>query len=253
MDGKPEVQSHPRVEFVGNPAQPGKLRILAIGKNPDLLSHIDDGLATPEHLVLVALSGRRALTACKAYTPSLILLDLLMEGPPNGLETLRILRASPISADVPRLLLVARRDALSDPEILAEESMVGPFVGTELLARVQAMRGRSSAGTTKIREYKIRELRIDIGRRDVRAGGSLVDLTGMEFDLLQALAQAHGKVVTRESLLTTARGWTPSAVGRSVDVHMAGIRRKLGAFSALLETVRGVGYRLRQDDDEELE
>jgi len=226
---------------------PGTHTLLLIGTDTELLRPLDRMLTEAGHLVLCTLNAKAGLAACKVCTPSLVILDSMLEGLPSGLDIYRKIRSTPDFSSLPILFLTGI-GSTAYPEVADDHCVPGPLDGPTIIARVRTALRSYRSKPAAIERPKQRDLRIDEDRRDVIAGGTRVELTGMQFDLLLALAKAEGRVVTRETLLSTARGWAPAAVGRSVDVHLSEIRRKLGKFSTLLETVRGKGYRLRQDD-----
>jgi two-component system, OmpR family, response regulator RegX3 len=207
----------------------------------------DDAIAEP----LVAGLGREGFAATRVSTAAealeatgaeVVLLDL---GLPDldGFELCRRLRSQ---SDVPIVVISARGDELDRVvglELGADDYMVKPFGFRELVARIRAVTRRSSASADASRPQRIGELEIDRRTRRVRVADDEVALTPKEFDVLAYLAGQPGTVVTRQELLEDV--WDPHWYGptRTLDVHVASIRKKLGD-PRWVETVRGVGFRL---------
>jgi DNA-binding response OmpR family regulator len=196
--------------------------------------------------VLRASDGTRGLELAALEQPRVVLLDIGLSGPLDGLEVCRTLRAR---SQVPIVFLSARGDELDRVlglELGGDDYITKPFSPRELVARIRAVLRRTDhaagGGTEAGAAIVVGEVKIDPARREVVSGGELVELTAREFELLWHLGRNKGLVLSRQQLLDGA--WGPGWYGdpRTVDVHVAQVRKKLPSLP--LTTVRGVGYRL---------
>ncbi|WP_408889643.1 response regulator transcription factor [Myxococcus faecalis] len=188
-----------------------------------------------------APDGGRGLAALEASAYDAVLLDVMMPGM-DGLEVCKRIRAK---SRIPVVMLTAKgdeTDRVVGLELGADDYLPKPFSPRELLARLRAVLRRSQPSAVADR-LEAGGLSIDVAGREVRAEGKLVDLTGLEFDLLVALVRRAGRVIPRDALLGEA-GRSDTVVGeRTVDVHISHLRQKLGDIGTrLIKTVRGVGY-----------
>jgi two-component system, OmpR family, alkaline phosphatase synthesis response regulator PhoP len=197
--------------------------------------------------VLTAGDGREALAQARAARPDLVVLDLLLPGM-DGLEICRRLQQE----GGPYVLMLTARaeevDKVIGLSVGADDYLTKPFSPRELVARVKAIlrRSRHAAAAPAEAPLIFLNLSIDVDRREVQRHGAPVALTAREFDLLYTLAATPGRVFTREQLLERVWGHDFDGVDRVVDVHISLLRRKLddeGGESALIQTVRGVGYK----------
>lgn len=198
--------------------------------------------------------GRRALEEAQRGRWDVILLDLMLPGR-DGLEVCREVRAR---SDVPIIVLTARgeeADRVMGLELGADDYLAKPYSPRELLARIRAVtrRARGRVGP-RSDVLAVGGLHIDPPARRVTLHGAEVPLTGYEFDLLRALAERAGQILSREQLMERARGSAEEAFDRSIDVHVSRLRQKLGddpKRPRLIKTVRGVGYMLAAGAEEE--
>jgi DNA-binding response OmpR family regulator len=194
-------------------------------------------------IVTRAVDGLKGIEAFDHGSYDIVLLDIMMPGI-DGLEVCRRIRGK---STVPIVMLTARgdeTDRVVGLELGADDYLAKPFSPRELLARIRAVLRRAMPDSARER-LVVANVAIDVGSREVRVDGKLIDLTGLEFDLVLALARRAGKVVPRDALLSLA-GRDDVVVGeRTVDVHVSHLRAKLGDDSRspkLIKTVRGVGY-----------
>ena len=183
--------------------------------------------------------------AVKEQIPQLVMLDIMLPGE-DGLQILAKLRSDPRTARIPVMMLTAKGteyDKVLGLDAGADDYVPKPFGMMELLARVRALLRRTASRETAD-EYTIGPLYLSLSRHLVRVEGQEVSLTLKEYELLRTLVQNPGMVLTRDRLLTTIWGYAFDGESRTVDVHIRTLRQKLGAAADLIETIRGVGYRL---------
>jgi DNA-binding response OmpR family regulator len=194
--------------------------------------------------VLQARDGEEALRCFEREHVDLVVLDLMLPRI-DGLEVCRRLRAS---SAVPIIMLTARDDELDKVvglELGADDYITKPFSIREFRSRVRALLRRAALGADGGRELiAVDGLAIDLARRTVTLGGERIELTYVEFEILRTLAAKAGRVFSRQALLQALWGDYAYREPRTIDVHVRHLREKLGD-SELIQTVRGVGYRLR--------
>jgi two-component system alkaline phosphatase synthesis response regulator PhoP len=193
--------------------------------------------------VVAAGDGEQALVQYERTDPDLVVLDLMLPKL-DGFEVCRELRRR---GDVPILMLTARSedvDAIVGLELGADDYVTKPFNPRALVARVKAILRRTDATAKGGRPIQVGNLRIDPRRREAKVGDRALDLRAREFDLLAALARDPGVVLTRDMLLEDVWGTDFPGETRTVDVHVAEVRKKLGDDGPQVETLRGIGYRL---------
>jgi DNA-binding response OmpR family regulator len=224
-------------------------RILVVDDEVGLRDLVGTYLRNEGFAVVEAADGDEALDRFGRQTPDLVVLDLRLPTA-DGFDVLREIRRS---STTPVIVLSARADEadkLIGLELGADDYLTKPFSPRELVARVRAVLRRSRTGGTSGTADEISRfdgLVIDRGRREVSADGRLVELTTLEFDLLEALASAPGRVFTRRQLIERVWGWDFYGDERIVDVHVRNLRKTLGdpaEAPRFIGTVRGVGYKL---------
>jgi two-component system alkaline phosphatase synthesis response regulator PhoP len=222
--------------------------ILVVDDEPDLLELVHYTLTRASYQVVCVKSGEEAMAQVRSQPPDLVVLDVLLPGL-DGLEICRLLKQDPRTASLPIIMLTARSeeaDIVAGLELGADDYLTKPFSPRVLMARVKAVLRRKRAKVTNQDEVVVSgQLYIHPGHHEVRAGETPVRLTPTEFRILHMLAQRPGWVFTRYQIVDSVRGDDASVTERSVDVHIAALRRKLGCYGDTVETIRGVGYRLR--------
>lgn len=223
-------------------------KILVIDDEPSITNLVTAYLKPEGYQVYTAADGPAGLKAARAFKPDLIILDIMLPGM-DGIELLTRLRRE---SGVYVILLTARTeetDKIVGLSIGADDYVTKPFSPRELTARVKAALRRIQLGAAAAPETAVltfRHLRLDAGARQVTVDERQVDLTAIEFDLLKALAENRGRVVSREQLLEKVWGGEYFGEIRVVDVHLGHVRQKLGRED-LIATVRGVGYRFEDE------
>ena len=223
-------------------------KILVIDDEPSILNLVTAYLKPEGYEVHTAMDGQSGLKAARAFKPDLVILDIMLPGI-DGLELLSRLRRE---SQVYVILLTAKTeetDKIVGLAIGADDYVTKPFSPRELTARVKAALRRiqtSAAAGSETSVLSFRHLRMDIGARKVSVDEKPVELTAVEFDLLKALAENRGRVVTREQLLEKVWGGEYFGEIRVVDVHLGHVRQKLGREDLII-TVRGAGYRFEDE------
>ena len=229
-----------------SPRQRKTQRILVIEDENDIRQLLRFNLEREGFAVLEAADGLGGLHMATSELPDLVVLDLMLPGM-DGCDVCRRLKAQPVTAAIPVLMLTARGeevDRIVGLTLGADDYVVKPFSVRELVLRIRAIlrRGnRPGMGTALCRGA----LLLDVEAHRVTLDGQEVALTATEFRLLEDLMRHAGAVRTREQLLNAVWGYSFEGYARTVDTHVRRLRAKLGEEAAALETVRGVGYRLR--------
>jgi len=221
--------------------------ILIVDDERDLAATLEFNLQHQGYRTRIAHSGEDAMMlALREPPPSLVLLDLMLPGI-SGTEVCRRLRARPETREVPIIMLTARGeeiDRVQGLEVGADDYVVKPFSVRELLLRVRGLLRRSErqpTAPTTVRRHG--RLALDSSAHRVKVDDVEVELTALEFRLLDTLSARAGRVLSRGQLLTDVWQASGDQTTRTVDTHVKRLRSKLGAAGAYIETVRGVGYR----------
>jgi two-component system, OmpR family, phosphate regulon response regulator PhoB len=224
--------------------------VLIVEDEPDIRNLVVHHLTRDGFRCRTAGTGAEALAHVRAATPDLVVLDLMLPEM-TGLEVCRRLRADPTTAGVPIIMLTAKTDEVDrivGLEMGADDYVAKPFSPKELVARVRAVLRRARPGEAT-RPLAAGSVRLDTSRHLVTVGGRRVELTPKEFDLLHALLEAGGRVLSREHLLNRVWGYARAdeIESRTVDVHIRRLRSKLGPEEHRITTIKGVGYRLETE------
>jgi two-component system alkaline phosphatase synthesis response regulator PhoP len=231
---------------------PVKKQILIIEDEADIRELVRYNLERESFAVGEAGSGEDGLKAVLKKKPDLILLDLMLPGK-DGLQICRELKQNEQTRGIPVVMMTARgeeSDIITGLELGAEDYVVKPFSPKVLTARVKAVLRRSEAAEEPSAEdvLRIGDLVIHPGRHEVSVNGKPVDLTASEFGLLHFLARRPGWVFTRYQIVDAVHGEDYPVTERSVDVQIVGLRKKLKKSGDCIETVRGVGYRFKDEE-----
>lgn len=226
--------------------------ILIVDDERDLVELVGYNLRKAGFDIAVAFSGRQALESVARRSPDLILLDVMLPEL-SGTEVASRIRSNPQTASIPIIMLTAKGeevDQIVGLTVGADDYIPKPFSMKVLTARVQALLRRVARGQGSDTTLRFGELSINLETHEVLLAGEPVKLTLTEFKLLAALAQESDKVLNRQRLIAKAMGAGVTVTERTIDVHMTSIRKKLGAASGIIKTIRGVGYRLTNDADD---
>jgi two-component system phosphate regulon response regulator PhoB len=227
-------------------AAPGAARqlVLIVDDEPDLVRLLEFSLQQAGFETASAADGERALVRVQERVPDLVLLDLMLPGIP-GTEVCRQIRNHPRTQRVPVIMLTARGDEVERVvgfELGADDFVTKPFSVRELLLRIRAILRRGSP-VEEAREA-VGPIRLEPDSHRAFVDGEEISLTLLEFRLLSTFLSRAGRVQTREQLLREVWGMSGELQTRTVDTHVKRLREKLGSGRDLLETVRGIGYRL---------
>jgi two-component system, OmpR family, response regulator MprA len=219
-------------------------RILLVDDDPKIVPLLARGLAYEGFEVFTAADGNAGLTAARAHEPHVVLLDIAMPGP-DGFEVCRRLRTM---GDTAIIMLTARDEVVDKVGALnlgADDYVAKPFAFDELVARIRAVLRRRRTGSDPL---AYADLTLNPQTREVRRAGGAVDLTAREYELLLMLMRHPRQVLTRDQLLERVWGYDAQADTNTLDVHIGHLRQKLeaGGGPRLIQTLRGVGYALRE-------
>jgi two-component system phosphate regulon response regulator PhoB len=224
--------------------------ILLVEDERDLLTTVEYALQREGYQVRSAETGQEALKrAFERPYPDLVVLDLMLPDM-SGTEVCRALRQNDATRHVPVLMVTAKGEEIDRVvgfEVGADDYVVKPFSVRELALRIRAILRRTTAveETEPVLEFGL--LRIDPSAHRTWVGPQEVTLTALEFKLLTTLIQRRGRVQTRDVLLSDVWGFAADVTTRTVDTHVKRLRQKIGDAGAYIETLRGVGYRFRED------
>lgn len=217
-------------------------RVLLVDDDAELCALMTEVLSSHGYEVVTASDGAAGLDAALTSNPDLVILDVMMPRL-DGFAVLRHLRRQ---FRAPVIMLTARtapEDRIQGLNVGADDYLLKPFVGGELLARIRAVLRRSRPAMEQ--SIGIGPLRIERGNRRAFAGTADIPLTGTEFDLLELLAESPGTIVSRDTIARSLYGRDTTAYERAIDVHVSHLRKKLGAIEGIsIRTIRGIGYML---------
>jgi two-component system alkaline phosphatase synthesis response regulator PhoP len=226
-------------------------RVLVIEDEADILELMLYNLQREGYLVNGTQHGDEGLRRARAEKPDLVLLDLMLPGL-SGIEVCRRLKADPETKELGIIMVTAKSEAddvCAGLEVGADDYIPKPFSPKVLLARVKAVlrrrRGEDDGEDESSDRIEVPGLVVDPERHEVKVEGTSITFTATEFRLLHFLASNPGRVFTRNHLLSRVVGEDSFVIDRNVDVHIGAVRKKLGPLRDRIETVRGVGYRFK--------
>ena len=226
-----------------------KETLLIVEDEADIREHISFNLEMSGYEVIKAADGEEGITLARRHQPDLIVLDIMLPGT-DGLKVCRQLRSEAAPRKTPIMMLTARGeedDQITGFEAGADDYITKPFSPRVLVARVKALLRRNGLAreTTSNRLVEIHGIIIDSARHEVRVDDQSIAFSATEFAILRFLAENPGWVFSRHQIIDAVKGEDYPVTARSVDVQILGIRKKLGAKGEKVETVRGVGYRMK--------
>lgn len=223
---------------------PALHNILIVDDEPDVLDMLANHLQKSGNFhPLTARDGEAGIRLAREEVPALIVLDLMLPKM-SGLEVCRILKSDGTTRHIPIIMLTAKAeevDRIVGLEFGADDYVTKPFSPREVVLRIRAILRRNSESAEKA--LSIGDIMIDPERHDVRIAGRVIELTAIEFKLLNTFMQRRGRVQHRDKLLSDVWGYQSVMDTRTVDTHVRRLREKLGKRGELIETVRGFGYR----------
>ncbi|MBI2027248.1 MAG: response regulator transcription factor [Deltaproteobacteria bacterium] len=196
-----------------------------------------------------ALSAEEAMKYIEQKTPDMIVLDLMLPKM-SGTEFCKVLKRSCETADIGILMLTAKsekQDIIRGLDAGADDYLTKPFDIEELLARIKSILRRLKQRTSDAVIFSKGPLNIDWARHKIKVNDRSVKLTPTEYKILKTLIENQGRVLTRDRILDLVMGSGTVVIDRTIDVHVLGLRKKLGVKNDFIETIRGVGYRFRDD------
>ena len=224
-----------------------KEKILIVDDEADILTLLEYNLEKAGFKVISANDGPDAVEITKREKPDIIILDIMLPSM-EGTEVCKILKSGDATRHIPIIMLTAKGeevDRIVGFELGADDYITKPFSPRELILRVKAVLKRGQEQEAKI--INAGPITIDVERSLATADGKLLKLTAIEFKLLLELAKSDGRVLSRDTLLDRAWGTEVYITDRTVDTHIRRLREKLGKTSKYIETVRGFGYRFREE------
>lgn len=229
--------------------------VLVVEDEADIRELVKYSLTKAGFQVTGVMTGEEALAAVEAQPPDVVVLDLMLPGM-DGLNVCQRLKKDHKTGSIPIIMLTAKgeeSDIVRGLEMGADDYITKPFSPRVLIARLQAVLRRATAGLEDesgseqdARGITVRNLEIQPRRHEVLVDGKAVELTATEYRVLFFLAKNPGWVFTRNQILDGVHGGNYAITERAVDVQIVGLRRKLGSAGVFIETVRGVGYRFKE-------
>lgn len=221
--------------------------ILVVDDEPDVTELLNYKLKQAGYEVKTINDPLMIMGAARSFKPDLVILDVMMPDL-NGHQICRMMRSDPLLKDVPIIFLTAKGEAddrIKGLETGADDYLSKPFDSRELLLRIKSLLKRSQQTKVETNEALVAgNITIHVGKHELTVRGKVVDLTATEFKLLQLLIERKGRVQSRENLLINVWNYETDIETRTVDTHVRRLREKLGHDADMIETVRGVGYRI---------
>ena len=224
-------------------------KILVVDDEIDILTLLQYNLEKSGFKVIIAKDGPEAIVLARKEKPDLIVLDIMLPSM-EGTEVCKAVRKSEVTGHIPIIMLTAKSeevDRIVGLELGADDYITKPFSPRELILRIKAVLKRGKGVDEKIHSLNAGPIHIDADKLSVTVDGKPVKLTSTEIRLLIELMKSIGRVLSRETLLDRVWGSEFYVTDRTVDTHITRLREKLGKASGYIETVRGFGYRFREE------
>ena len=226
-----------------------KKRLLLIEDEEDIAALIKLQAELSGYKLHVEVDGINGFRAVEREKPDLVILDIMLPGE-NGLDVCRRMKSNPDLKAIPVIILSAKGEELDvvlGLELGADDYVSKPFSPKVLFSRIKAILRRGKEAEKVIKAIKFGDFILEIERYILRKGDKVIPLTLSEFGILRRLVSNRGKVLTRNQLLDDINNDDAFIVDRNIDVHIASLRKKLGPTFDWIETVRGIGYRFREE------
>ncbi|MFA4981033.1 MAG: response regulator transcription factor [Candidatus Omnitrophota bacterium] len=228
-----------------------KERILIVEDDKHISRLVKFNLDKTGYVCIVAATGEKALEILNDRPVDLIILDIMLPGI-DGFGTCRAIKEKEKLKNIPIVMLTAKGeevDRIVGLELGADDYMVKPFSPRELVLRVKAILKRGKVEESKKDILMAGDISVDLSKHKVTVRGRAIELTHMEFKLLVTFLERRGRVQTRDRLLSDVWDMGTGVDTRTIDTHVKRLREKLGKFGRLIETVRGLGYKFREEDE----
>ena len=228
------------------------MKILVIEDEPDIRRNLEYNISREGYNVLTAGSLSEAEEIVNSNSLSLILLDLMLPDG-SGLDLCKKFKSNSKTESIPIIILTAKDDEVDKVvgfELGADDYVTKPFSVRELILRIKAIlkRGQTKKEVVEV-ERQFGDLKIDIESHEVFVDSVQIDLTALEFKLLNQLVETRGRVQSRDQLLQDLWGYSAEVTTRTVDTHIKRLRNKLGSMGKYVQTIRGVGYKFARIPD----
>jgi two-component system phosphate regulon response regulator PhoB len=224
-------------------------KILVVDDEPDALELVGFNLRKAGFEVITAEDGVEALRLARDLVPAVMVLDVMLPEM-DGLEVCKALRTDPRTSGTAIIMLTAKAaeiDRVLGLELGADDYLTKPFSPRELVLRIRKLLERQAPAAAPKDVLRAGSMCVDLARHEVTVRGKPIEMTATEFKLLALLMQRRGRVQSREQLLRDVWEYDSLIDTRTVDTHVRRVREKLGSAADLLDTVRGVGYRIRDE------
>ena len=229
----------------------GKKRLLLIEDEEDIASLIKLQAEISDYILHVEVDGLNGYLAIERERPDLVILDIMLPGR-NGLDVCRKMKSNPELKNIPVIIISAKSEELDvvlGLELGADDYVAKPFSPKVLFSRIKAVLRRQTEVEVHEKIINFGDFVLEVDRYLLRKGNKYINVTLSEFGILRSLLQNRGKVLTRNQLLDDIQNDDVFVIDRNIDVHIASLRKKLGPNFHWVETVRGVGYRFKDEMD----